>query len=255
MPEATPTPVPPTPTPVPLTPTPVPPTPTPTPVPPTPTPTPINYGPAGAPPTLVGVSTFAVLGGTTVTNTGASAITGDLGVSSPGVSATGFASTDGGPGTVVGETHIADATANTAQSVARSAYTTLAGKTCNTDLTGQDLGGLTLTPGVYCFSSSAGLTGQLLLDAQNNPNAVFVFKIGTALVTASSSSVEMRNLGNAANVFWQVGTFATLGSGTAFKGTIITGTESITLVSTSNLVGRALSVAAVTLDTNNVLVP
>lgn len=193
---------------------------------------------------------FAVLGGSTVTNTGPSVITGNLGVS-PGSSVTGFP-----PGIVLsGSIHAADATAAQAQSDLTAAYNTAAGLPCGTDLTGQDLGGMTLTPGVYCFSSSAFLTGTLTLNMQGNPDALFVFQIGSTLVTASASSVALLNTGGvscAANLFWQVGSSATLGTGSSFAGNILALT-SITLTTGAGLNGRALARnGAVTLDTNNV---
>jgi len=127
---------------------------------------------------------FTVLGGSTVTNTGPSVITGDLGVS-PGSAVTGFP-----PGIVIGgTTHAADAVALQAQNDTTTAYDNLAGQACTSDLTGQDLGGKTLVPGVYCFSSSAQLTGVLTLNAGGNPNAVWVFQTVSTLVTASNSSV------------------------------------------------------------------
>src|SRR6195952_5818937 len=131
------------------------------------------------------LSTFSVLAGSTVTNTSTPTIvTGNLGVS-PGSAVTGFP-----PGTVIGGTiHAADAVAAQAQSDLTTVYNNLANEACNTDLTGQDLGGLTLTPGVYCFSTSAQLTGTLTLDAQGNSAASFIFKIGSTLTTASGSSV------------------------------------------------------------------
>lgn len=145
------------------------------------------YGPSPAlgqtAPSLGTAGSFAVLGGSTVTNTGSSVITGDLGVS-PGSSVTGFP-----PGTVNGTTHAGNATAAQAQSDTTTAYNSLAGQSCTSDLTGQDLGGKTLTPGVYCFSSSAGLTGTLTLNGQGNANAVFIFKTGSTLTTASNSVV------------------------------------------------------------------
>ena len=135
-------------------------------------------------PSLGTAQSFAVLGGSTVTNTGPTIITGDLGVS-PGTAVTGFP-----PGIVTGGTiHAADAVALQAQSDTTTAYNDLAGQACTIDLTGQDLGGLTLVPGVYCFSSSAQLTGALTLDAEGDPNAVWVFQIGSTLTTASNSSV------------------------------------------------------------------
>ena len=187
---------------------------------------------------------FAVLGGSTVTNTGSSVVSGNLGVS-PGSAITGFP-----PGTVVPPStiHAADAVAGQAQSDLTIAYNALAGMACDTDLTGQDLGGLTLTPGVYCFSSSAQLTGTLTL----NGSGLFVFQIGSTITTASNSSVLLTNGGQACNVFWQVGSSATLGTGTAFVGNILALT-SITLNTGADVSGRALARnGAVTMDTNKV---
>jgi type VI secretion system secreted protein VgrG len=122
--------------------------------------------------------------------------------------------------------------------------------TCGTDLTGQDLGGKTLTPGVYCFSSSAGLTGILTLDGQSNPDAVFVFRIGSTLTTAMNAFVSAINGVQNTNVYWQVGSSATLGSGTILKGNIVALT-SITLNTSVAVEGRALARnGAVTMNNN-----
>lgn len=122
-------------------------------------------------------------------------------------------------------------------------------------LTGQNLGGLTLTPGVYCFSSSAQLTGNLTLNAQGNQNAEFIFQIGSTLTTASASSVTLQNLANAGNVYWQVGSSATLGTATAFSGNILA-SASITLNTGATLSGRALAeTGAVTLQGNTISIP
>jgi hypothetical protein len=198
-------------------------------------------------PSLGSAQSFAVLGGSTVTNTGPSVIAGDLGVS-PGSAVTGFP-----PGIVVsGTIHAADAVAAAAQVSVTTAYNSLAGQACTQDLTGQDLGGMTLTAGVYCFSSSAQLTGTLTLNAQGNAAAVFIFKIGSTLTTASGSSVQVINGGSACRAFWQVGSSATLGTTTAFGGNILA-LASITLNTGASLVGRALArTGAVTLDSNNV---
>jgi len=195
------------------------------------------------------LSSFAVLGGSTVTNTNTPTIvTGNLGVS-PGSAVTGFP-----PGIVIGTIHAADSVAAGAQTELTQLYTNLAHLQCNTVLTGTDLGGLTLTPGVYCFSSSAQLTGTLTLDGQGNSNALFVFQIGSTLTTASASSVLLINSASPCGVFWQVGSSATLGTGTALAGNIVALT-SITLNTGASLNGRALARnGAVTLDDNNVTV-
>jgi hypothetical protein len=198
-------------------------------------------------PSLGSAQSYAVLGGSTVTNTGPSLITGDLGVS-PGSAVTGFP-----PGIVVsGTIHAADAAALAAQASLTTAYNSLVSQACTLDLTGQNLGGLTLTPGVYCFSTSAQLTGTLTLNAQGNANAVFIFRIGSTLTTASGSSVVQINGGNLCNTFWQVGSSATLGTTTSFTGNILAQT-SITLTTGASIAGRALArTGAVTLDTNTV---
>jgi hypothetical protein len=201
-------------------------------------------------PSLGAAQSFAVLGAATVTNTGSSLITGDLGVS-PGTAVTGFP-----PGIVAaGTIHSADAAALAAQSAVTSAYTSLVSQTCTQDLTGQDLGGKTLTAGVYCFSAAAQLTGTLTLDGQGNANAVFIVKMGSTLTTASGSSVVLINGGAAGNVFWQVGSSATLGTTTAFAGNMLA-VASITLTTGASVTGRAFAqTGAVTLDTNAVSVP
>lgn len=194
-------------------------------------------------------SNFAILGGSTVTNTGPSIITGDIGVS-PGLAVTGFP-----PGSVTppGTIHAADAVALQAQADNQATYTYLAGLALTQNLTGQDLGGQTLAPGVYFFSSSAQLTGTLTLNNLGDPNALFVFQIGSTLTTASNSSVLAVDGGDYPNVFFQVGSSAALGTGTQFKGNILANT-SITLNTDANIeCGRALAQnGAVTLDTNNV---
>src|SRR3972149_447988 len=157
-------------------------------------------------PGLGSAGSFAVLGGQTVTNTGPTTIFGDLGVS-PGSAITGFP-----PGSVTGgSTHAADAVALQAQSDVTTAYDALAAQACTADVTGQDLGGKTLTQGVYCSASSAQLTGTLTLDAQGNAAAVFIFKMVSALTTASNSSVSVINGGTACNVFYQGDRSATHG--------------------------------------------
>ncbi len=202
--------------------------------------------PLATAPSLGSAASFAVLGGSTVTNTGSTTVTGDLGVS-PGSAVTGFP-----PGTVTGTTQSTAISAG-AQTDASTAYGNLAGQAVDADLTGTDLGGLTLTPGVYRFSSSAQLTGQLTLNALGDAGAVWVFQIGSTLTTASNSSVLLINGGTSCNVFWQVGSSATLGTGTTFVGNILALT-SITLDTGANIIsGRALAQnGAVTMDTNAV---
>jgi hypothetical protein len=196
---------------------------------------------------------FAVLAGTTVTNTGPTVIDGGHVGVSPGTAITGFP-----PGMVVPPftTHSANAVALQAQSDLTVAYNAAAGAPFTQDLTGQNLGGLTLGPGVYFFSSSAGLTGTLTLDAQGDPNAQFIFQMGSTLVTAPNSSVVMINAGTSmpgCEVFWQVGSSATLDVGTQFMGHILALT-SITMNTGANIFyGSALARnGAVTLDDNNI---
>ncbi len=198
--------------------------------------------------TLGTAASFGVLGGSTVTNTGSSVIAGNLGVS-PGTAVIGFP-----PGLVTapGVIHAADAVAAQAQVDLTTAYTTIVGMPTLVDLSGTDLGGLTLTPGVYGFTSSAQLTGPLVLDALGNPQAVFIFKVGTTLTTASASSVLVINGGSSCNVFWQVGSSATLGTGSTLAGNILALT-SITLTTGASVDGRILARnGAVTLDGNAV---
>ncbi len=203
---------------------------------------------AATAPSLGSARSFAVLGGTTVTNTGPTTIGGDLGVS-PGSSITGAGSI-----TLTGATHAHDAVALQAQNDVTTAYNALAGAPCTQSFNGTavEVGGQTLTPGVYCYSSSAQLTGTLTLNAEGDGNAVFIFKTVSTITSASNSSVVMINGGSPCNVFWQIGSSATLGTSTAFVGNILALT-SISLTNRATLSGRALARnGAVTMDTNTV---
>lgn len=191
---------------------------------------------------------FAVLGGQSVTNTGLSTITGDLGVS-PGVSVTGFP-----PGQVDGTIHISDAAALEAHADLAAAYDNAAGRIPDAGISG-DLGGLTLTPGVYNATSSIALTGTLTLDAQSNRNAQWIFQIGSTLTTATASRVLLAHGAAARNVIWQIGSSATLGPDTAFAGRILAAT-SITVNAGVTVAGQTLARdGSVTLDTNTITRP
>ncbi|MEA2233212.1 MAG: hypothetical protein QOD83_3028 [Solirubrobacteraceae bacterium] len=199
-------------------------------------------------PPLGSAASFAVLGGSAVTNTGATILTGDLGVS-PGSSISGFP-----PGTVTGTNHGNGPVSTAAQADIGTAYGFAAGESCDTNLTGLNLGGMTLTPGVYCFDSSAQLTGVLKLDALGDPNAKWLFQITSSLTTASNAAVVLVNGGPACanNINWQVGSSATVGSGTLFLGNILANT-SITLTAGANSTGSLYAhTGAVTMDTNHV---
>jgi hypothetical protein len=189
---------------------------------------------------------FAVLAGSTVTNTGPSVISGDLGLS-PGAAVTGFP-----PGTVnAGTIHAADAVASQAKGDLVTAYNDAAGRS-STAAISADLAGRTLTPGVYTSASSLGLSGDLTLDARGDPNAVFVFQAGSTLTAGSASRVLLIGGAQACNVFWQVGSSATIGTTSAFAGNILALT-SISLTTGATLNGRALARnGAVTLDTNTI---
>lgn len=194
--------------------------------------------------------TFVVLGGASVTNTGPSVLNGDLGVS-PGTSLTGF----GSPAVVNGAIHNNDGVASQAQLDLATAYDVAAGQPVPpaNDLTGTDLGSRTLTSGAYRYSSSAQLTGALTLDAEGDPDAEFIFQIGSTLTTASASSVVLINGASPCNVYWQIGSSATLGTTTAFQGNVMTLAD-ISLNDGATVNGRLLArtAGAVTLI-NNVL--
>ena len=188
----------------------------------------INLGTAGP---------FVVLGGSTVTNTGPSVLNGDLGVA-PGTALVGF----GLPAVVNGATHANDGVAQNAKSDLTTAYNVAAGQPVApaNDLTGTDLGNRTLNAGAYRYTSSAQLTGALTLDAEGDPNAQFVFEIASTLTTASASSVVLVNGASPCNVYWQVGSSATLGTTTAFQGNLMALTD-ISLNNGATVIGRLLA--------------
>lgn len=201
-------------------------------------------------PSLGTASTYAVLGSSTVTCTGLSTIDGDVGVS-PGSAVTGFP-----PCTVVGGAiHAGDAAALQAHHDAALAYAALVAETCTTNLTGQDLGGKTLGPGVYCFTYSAELSalpGPLNLTG----SGPWIFQIGSTLTTASNASVLVNGNGSSQGcspgVFWAVGSSATLGTGTEFQGVLLA-LISDTVATNTNVSGGVFALTgAVTLDTNTV---
>jgi hypothetical protein len=197
----------------------------------------------------LGTSTsFAVLAGTTVTNTGNTVISGDLGVS-PGTAVTGFYP----PGQISnGAQHTGtDALAVSAKNDLTTAYGVAASSACNFDKTGQNLGTQTLTPGTYCQTTAPTLTGTLILSG----DGVFIFQIGSTLVTAPGATVRLTNGAQACNVFWQVGSSATLDTTTTFVGSIMA-LASITLNDRATIAGRAMAqTGAVTLINNRITAP
>jgi hypothetical protein len=194
---------------------------------------------------LAGATSFAVLAGAGVTNTGVSVLTGDLG-SFPTPAITGLASL-----TLVGLNQAGGAAAQQAKNDLVTAYDTAVAKTSTEAITG-DIGGRTLGPGVYRSASSIGLTGALTLDGHGDPNAVFVFQAGSTLITASASQVLLVNGARSCTVFWQVGSSATLGTGSLFRGNILALT-SITVTTGVTIDGRVLARnGAVTLDSDTI---
>jgi hypothetical protein len=186
-----------------------------------------------APVALGAADGFAVLGGSTVTSAGVSAVNGDLGVS-PGTAVTGFP-----PGTINGTLDAGDASAVQAHADLATAYTDAVGRAPAVPILG-DLGGVTLTPGVYAAGAALTLAGTLTLDAQGNPAAVFILQAGSTLGTAAGSQVNLAGGAQSCNVFWQVGTSATLGASSSLVGTILAST-SISMGDGVTIDGRALA--------------
>jgi hypothetical protein len=198
---------------------------------------------------LAGATNLAVLAGASITNTGATNITGDMGLS-PGTSIGGFP-----PGIITGTIHINDAIATQAKLDLTTAYNDAAGRTA-TDMfiVSGNLGGLTLTPGLYKSTSSLSLSsGNLTFDAKGNADAVFIIQIASSLTTTSGREVILAGGAKASNIFWQVGSSATFGTTTIFKGTIMA-MQSITFNTGATLDGRALAREGnVTMDGNTIV--
>jgi Ice-binding-like len=194
---------------------------------------------------LATADSFAVLAGAGITNTGPTTINGDVGTF-PTTTIVGAGSM-----TINGTNHAGDAVTQGAQNDLVTAYNNAAGQG-PTNPIAADLGGLTLTPGVYNSASSIGLTGALTLNGGGDPNAVFIFQAGSSLTTASGSQINLINGAQSCNVFWQVGSSATLGTGSTFRGTVIALT-SITVTTAVTVDGRVLARnGAVTLDTDTI---
>ncbi len=197
---------------------------------------------------LGSASTYAIIAGSTITNTGSSVIHGDIGLS-PGTSVTGFP-----PGIASGTINKANAASLAAQTAATGAYKVAAGATPASTVAAGTLGGTTLLPGNY-HNSTLALNGTLTLNGNGDSSAIFIFQSDSTLITASSSKVILENGAQACNVFWQVGSSATLGTTTNFSGTILALT-SATLDTGATVDGRVLAqTGAVTLDSNTVTVP
>jgi hypothetical protein len=201
-------------------------------------------------PSLGGAGAFVVLAGSTVTSTGPTTLTGNLGVS-PGTAVTGFP-----PGTLNGTKHAADPTSAQAMADLTRAYNDAAGRTQAPVTVAGNLGGKTLSPGLYKSTSSLSISsGDLTLDAGGDADAVFIFQMASTLTTTSGRAVILSGGARASNVFWQVGSSATLGTTSAFKGTIMAN-QSITLNTGAKLNGRALArIGAVTMAGNTVVIP
>ncbi len=202
----------------------------------------------GAPaPALATARTFALLASSTITNAGVTTeIVGDVGIS-PGTALVNLPQ-----GQVTGTIHLGDGPAAKAASDLAVAYDDLAGRACEHTMSGVDLGGQTLAPGVYCFAVAAAQSASaLVLDGQNDPNAVWIFQIASTLTIATNASTSVINGGSACNVYWQVGSSATINAGARFKGSVLAKVSATLLTGADVSPGRVLTqTGAVTLDSN-----
>ncbi|MBZ0257712.1 ice-binding family protein [bacterium] len=204
-----------------------------------------------APVDLRSAGNFAALAGTTLTNVVSvgTTVTGDIGIS-PGTELTGFP-----PGILVGTLHVGDVPASLAQADLSTAYNDAAGRSTAPIGISGNLGGMTLFPGLYKSTSSLEISsGDLTLDAQGDPTAVFIFQMASTFTVSTGRKMILSGGANAANIFWQVGSSATFGTGSVIKGTILSAV-SISFNTGASLDGRALAKAAVTLDSNIITKP
>ncbi|MFA7274201.1 MAG: ice-binding family protein [Crocinitomicaceae bacterium] len=200
---------------------------------------------------LAGVNNFAVIAGAAVTSTGPTVITGDLGLS-PGTSIGGFP-----PGILNGTLHISDTIASQAKLDLTAAFNDAAGRVATDMVTlSGNIGGLTLTPGLYKSTSSLAVSsGDVTFDALGNANAVFIIQIASTLTTTPGRKVILSGGAQAKNIFWQVSSSASFGTTTEFKGTVMA-LESITFDTGATLDGRALArTGSVTMDANTFVLP
>jgi hypothetical protein len=198
---------------------------------------------------LAGASTYAILAGSAISNTGPTIITGDMGLS-PGTSIGGFP-----PGILNGTEHINDASVNQAKFDLTAAYNDAAGRVCTEIVTlSGNIGGLTLTPGLYKSTSSLAISsGDLTMDAKGNANAVFIIQIASTLTTTPGRKIILSGGALASNIFWQVGTSATFGTTSVFKGNVLA-MQSITFNTGATLDGKALTRnSAIVMDANTIV--
>lgn len=198
---------------------------------------------------LTGATNFAILSGSAITNTGATTITGDIGLS-PGSSIGGFP-----PGILIGTQYINDTIANKAKLDLTAAYNDAAGRTSTDIVTlSGNIGGLTLTPGLYKSTSSLAISsGDLTFDAKGNADAVFIIQIASTLTLTSDRKVILSGGALASNIFWQIGSSATFGTTSVFKGTVMA-MQSITFNTGATLDGKALArIGGITMSGNTIV--